>query len=105
MSVTAFPLPAVKARLLIREAASTKRTIIPERLAEEQWPNAVLHRQVVRCLESGEITEGPTTNEYGHFEYRMMRLSAGQEIHLTAVLFKDEGAWTVAIKEVKNGEY
>lgn len=105
MSVTAFPLPAVKAKLLIREAANTKRTIIPERLAEGEWPNAVFHRQVARCLENGEIIEGPITNEYGHFEYKMLRVSAGQEIYLTAVLFKDKGNWTVAVKEVKNGEY
>jgi hypothetical protein len=105
MAISPFPLPPEKAITLIRQAANTKNTIVPSRLAEGEWPNVVFHRQVVRCLEDGEIIQGPFTNEYGHFEYKMMRVSAGQEIYLTAVLFKEEDTWKVAVKEVKNGEY
>jgi hypothetical protein len=35
----------------------------------------------------------------------MTRVSAGQEIYLTAVLFKEQDTWKVTVKEVNNGEY
>lgn len=105
MTISHFPLPTDRAINLIRKAANTKNTIIPDRLAIGEWPNIVFHRQVARCLKDGEIIDGPYTNEYGHFEYKMMRVSAGQEIYLTAVLFKEQETWKVAVTEVKNGEY
>ncbi len=76
-------------------------------LGADDWPHVQLRRQVIRCLEDGEITGGPETNEFGHWEYQMMRVSAGQEIYLTAVLYQDEGdgEWIVFVKEVTNGEY
>lgn len=105
MSVKAFALPQIKAIPLIAEAANTNRTIIPDNLADGEWPNLVLHRQIVRCLQEGEIIGGPVTNEHGHFEYRMRRISAGQEVYLTAVLFKDNGVWMVAVTEARTHEY
>jgi hypothetical protein len=106
MSITPFPLPKDRARGLIREAANTKNTIIPKSFGRGEWYEVFTHRQVVRCLEDGEIVDGPITNEHGHFEYAMKRVIAGQEIHLTAVLFKDEHEnWKVAVKEVRNGDY
>lgn len=105
MTISHFPLPPARAIDLIRDAANSKNTIIPDRLADGEWPNKVFHRQVMRCLEDGTIINGPDTNEYGHFEYKMKRVSAGQEIYLTAVLFKEENTWIVAVKEVKSGEY
>lgn len=105
MAVQPFPLQPERAIELIREAANTKNTNVPETLAKGEWPNAVFHRQVQRCLEDGEIIDGPHTNEYGHFEYKMRRIAAGQEIYLTAVLYKENDVWTVVVREVTNGEY
>lgn len=107
MSVVQFPMPQHSALEIIKNLANTDRALIPPRLAADDWPHVQLRRQVIRCLEDGEITGGPETNEFGHWEYQMMRVSAGQEIYLTAVLYQDEGdgEWTVFVKEVTNGEY
>lgn len=105
MIVSDFPLPPERAIEIIKGLANTKYALVPEKLAEGKWPNKVFHLQVKRCLEDGEILSGPHINEHGHYVYKMKRVAAGQEIYLTAVLFKQRGEWHVAVTEVQNGDY
>ena len=107
MSVIPFPLPAADARELIRGLANTDKVHMLEslKLGIGPWPSVVMHRQIIRCLEDGEIVGGPTTNELGHYEFQMQRASSGQEIGLTVVLYKENVDWHVAVTEVSNGSY
>lgn len=102
MTVTPFPLPRGTATKLLRSLANTDRVLlVPPRLAKGEWRHVTLLRQVHRCLEDGEIVDGPKTNELGYWQYLMRRVGAGQEIYMIATLFqgKDEH-WRVAITEV-----
>lgn len=106
MSVIPFNLSPASALKIIRASANTTRTRIPPRLAKDDWPHVVLRRQVIRCLEAGEVTNSPAPNALGHWEYQMERIDSGQEIFITVVLRKnDENDWIVTVTEVTNGEY
>lgn len=98
MSVKNFPLTPIRATELIRQCAADGDYLLPLRFAEGDWPHVVYRRQAIRCLESGKIIGGPTINEHGHYEYRMHRLSAGQDIYLKVVLYKSPD-WVVRVLE------
>ena len=99
-SVADFPLPATKAIDLIRQSVREGTYLMPARFAEDEWPHVVYRRSAQRCLEEGEIIKGPVVNNRGHYEYQMYRLSAGQELYLTVVLYKGPD-WVVRVLEAK----
>ena len=102
MTVIPFPLPTAEAAKQLKSLANTERVIlIPPRLAKGDWRYITLFRQVHRCLEDGEIVEGPDTDDFGNWRYLMRRIGGGQEIYLTATLYQGEDKqWRVAITEV-----
>ncbi len=104
MAVVPFKLSKESALKIIRDTDT--RHILPNRFAEDKWPHVVLRRQVIRCLDDGEMTGKPVPTELGHWEYQMERIDSGQEIYITVVLYQNEKQeWNVFVKEVSNGHY
>jgi hypothetical protein len=53
------------------------------------WERTVTTRQIMRCLEAGDIVGQGHRNEHGHYTFRMRRYAAGVAILVDLVLFVD----------------
>jgi len=55
----------------------TRNVTIPDPPAAGQWQKTVNYRQVIRCLEVGDIVTDPALDEHGGWQASLQRFSAG----------------------------
>lgn len=96
-----FPLSPTAAleRIRVLYAAGQVRLPTPPGGA---WERTVTTRQMMLCLEKGQIVGPGVRNAHGHYAYRLKRLSAGVAIVMDVVLFKEAGEWVVRIVGVSH---
>lgn len=101
MNVKSFAMSVQFAEQIIRETAQdSSRVVIPEPPDMGAWEATVTVRQVLRCLEDGDIVEGPEVNEFGHLECVLTRYAVGVEIFVTVVALKEGQDWELFVRKV-----
>ena len=65
------------------------------------WYSTVTRRQVMKCLQEGELIEDPRINNYGDIECSMALFCAGIDVTIDVVV-KEMAAWTAIIIRVGN---
>jgi hypothetical protein len=96
-----FPLEPAAALARIRELYAAGRIRLPTPPGGA-WERTVTTRQMMRCLEDGEIVGPGTRNEHGHYAFRLRRLSAGVAIVMDVVLLREADEWVVRIVGVSH---
>jgi uncharacterized heparinase superfamily protein len=100
-NISDFPLPPAAARARIRDIFLEGRVRIPTPPGGP-WERTVTTRQIMACLEHGEIVGQGIRNEHGHYAYRLRRYAAGVAILVDLVLYRDDGEWTLRITGVSH---
>ncbi len=103
MTAVTFPLPPHKALPLIQNATKEGRYRLPK-FPGEAWEQLVTKRQVMNCLQLGEIREDNGIDGFGNYVYTMSRFSAGVAVWVKVVLFKEEHEWIARVIEVWHDE-
>jgi len=98
-SVVKMELSVPKAKKVLLEITEDSSRVFFRPHAEKRMKQRNITRpQVIRCLRSGAITEGPARGIEGNWEMRMEVLSAGDPITVVAALDNDEqGNFVVVI--------
>lgn len=101
MTVHPFPIQPRRVLDLIREAAKAGRVLYPSLEGTGAWYSTVTRRQVMKCLQEGELIEDPRINNYGDIECSMALFCAGIDVTIDVVV-KEMAAWTAIIIRVGN---
>lgn len=67
-------------------AAESDKVFFTIHAEERMEQRGITRTQVLRCLKSGKINEGPARNTKGDWEFRMDIFSAGEVINVVAAL-------------------
>ena len=103
--VKPFPLSAEKALEIIHDAVKdSSRVGIPDDLGfsrpEQDWQHVVTHRQIIRCLENGDIEGEPEIDEHGNTKCTLKRFGAGELVTITVVAVHDnEKKWNLFVTD------
>jgi hypothetical protein len=80
-------LSVAKAREILREVAKDSARVFFTPHAEKRMVKRKITRtQVIRCLASGQIKEGPARGIKGNWEVAVEAMSAGDVLHVAAAL-------------------
>ena len=99
--VVAFPLSPGDARARIAEAVAAGRYWLPTPPGEA-WERTVTTRQIIVCLERGEIDAPGVRDAQGNYAYRLRRYSAGVAILVEVVLRREGDEWEVRVMGVRH---
>lgn len=90
--VSEFPMPKRTAETILRDVAqNTDRLINLLHYGDrEEFYRLISYRQIIQCLESGEIIRGPSRNEHDHWEVTMYRFCSGVDVYVTAAIENPE---------------
>lgn len=85
MSAVVEPLhlSAPAALKMIRELAADTERIVVIRYAQKR---GIPRRQIERCVQKGNITEGPFRNAKGNWQVNLYRRAAGEELTCVVVI-------------------
>lgn len=100
-NVADFPLSPAVAKERIQALCRAGRIRLPT-LQGGEWRQRVTTRQILLCLESGEMVGTGRRNDHGHYAYRLRRFAAGVAILVDVVLLVEEGEWLVRITGVSH---
>lgn len=100
-SLSNFPLQPAVAKARILDLCRAGKIRIPPGPGGG-WEQAVTTRQVLLCLEKGEIVGTGRRNEHGHYQFRMRRFSAGVAVLVDLVLYVENEEWAAQILEVNH---
>lgn len=76
-NVADFPLSPAVAKERIKGLCLAGRIRLPT-LPDGVWRQRVTTRQILLCLESGEMVGTGRRNDRGHYAYRLRRLMVGE---------------------------
>jgi len=77
-------------KIILEICADTSRVFISTHAEKKMMQRDITRSQVMRCLRSGAITEGPARGIKGNWELTMNVLSAGDSVTVVAALDNDE---------------
>jgi len=98
-NVTLIGLSRAAAAERVRTLATDSSNIVwVDECSRGAWEQRVSYRQMIRCLEDGEVITDPR-QESGNWVFRMSRLSAGQEICIEVALVLVDGPY-LAIRKM-----
>lgn len=94
-----FPLSKKKALQVIRElSADSGRVFITRHARDRMLERCVSRPDVMCCLESGQITEGPALEANGAWRCTVNWFRAGSPLTVVAVIdYDDEGNFIVVV--------
>lgn len=77
-----------------RLARDTSNIGLPDPLKGGPWKEVVTFLQAVRCLQDGDLIEGPDRDDKGNWACTMQRISAGVVVNVSVALV-DNGSYLV----------
>lgn len=87
---------------LIRDAAvDTTNVVFPEDERMGEWQQITTDRQIIACLQKGDLVHGPITDSQGNQECTFKRFAAGVCIWVTVSLYKKENQWRLYISKTE----
>lgn len=103
MDVIPFPIPKERALDLLRETAqSSSRVVTPTPPPEwGDWRRLVNRREIILCLQRGELIGGPLLDEYSNWRCVLRCFCSEGMMEITASLFQHEGEWRIFVSEAK----
>ncbi|GMR17672.1 MAG: hypothetical protein BMS9Abin33_0065 [Gammaproteobacteria bacterium] len=102
-NIVEMELSASKAKKFLLEITENSSRVFFTRHAEKRMKQRKITRpQIIRCLQSGAITEGPARGISGNWEMRMEVLSVGDPVTVVAALDNDEQGNFVIVITVIN---
>ena len=103
MTLVDFKLSADRFLEIVRETVTdTKNVTIPEPPDAGEWEQAVNYRQVIRCLEDGELITEPVLDDFNNWQASLQRFSAGVMAVVTIALARKQDRWHIYVIEVKH---
>ena len=103
MTLVDFKLPPDRFLEIVRDVVvNTRNVTIPDPPQVGQWQRTVNYRQVIRCLEEGELVSGPNLDEHGNWQARLRRFSAGVMVLVTVALARRGEGWHIYVIEVQH---
>lgn len=103
MTLVDFKLPPARFLEILRVAVQDTRAVtIPDPPGAGRWKRTVNYRQVIRCLEGGELVTDPAPDAHGNWQATLRRFSAGVMVIVTVALAKKDEGWHIYVVEVNH---
>lgn len=93
--------PSFALRLVHETAKNSVNIIMKDPPDMGEWQRLTNHRQVVACLQDGELVDGPHSDEHGNTVCTLKRFSCGVCLWVTVILFKQDANWKLYVMKVE----
>lgn len=102
MTILPFDTAKHHAVNLIRNTAQdSSNVVLPFDNTMGKWQRITTDRQIIACIQEGELVGGPNTDIHGNMECTFERYAAGVCIWVTVSLYEQANRWMIYVARIE----